>query len=177
MLRRRRYARDRDRLTRLTLLILQRGQPPVAPPLATYATGARLYLLRSGLCRSIPAQCLIPLDRTGKQVQSMAPGSRPAELMDEQADDTQGRPGLADRLALSGALATPRSQLINLSKPFGTADPILTHRRRSKTDPANAGGSVPSSVNNSFTVSPQYRSGSVGHAVMQWAGLELGSDG
>ena len=61
-------------------------------------------------------------------------------------------------------------------EPRETVDPILT-RRRSKTDPANAGGSVPSSVNNSFTVSPQYRSGSVGHAVMQWAGLELGSDG
>jgi hypothetical protein len=38
----------------------------VARPLVTYARWARLYHLRSGLCRSIPAECLLPLTRTGR---------------------------------------------------------------------------------------------------------------
>jgi hypothetical protein len=59
MRRRRRYARDRDRLTRSTLPIFRRGLPPVAPPLVTYPRGARQELvLRSNLSLSIPTEYL-----------------------------------------------------------------------------------------------------------------------
>src|SRR5438128_8078760 len=67
MLRKRRYARDRDRLTRLTLLIFRRGLSPIAPPPVTHARWARLeQALRSGLSSSTPTECLSPLVRTGK---------------------------------------------------------------------------------------------------------------
>src|SRR5438270_13397736 len=67
MLRRRRYARDRDRLTRLTLLIFRRGLSPITPPPVTHARWARLeQVLRSGLSPSTRTECLLPLVRTGR---------------------------------------------------------------------------------------------------------------
>src|ERR1700719_3137005 len=87
MLRRRRYARDRDRLTRLTPPIFRRGPPPVARPLVTYARWARLYHLRSGLCRSIPAQCLLPLTRTGRTFKAQRRDRGTQCATDERAGD------------------------------------------------------------------------------------------
>ena len=61
------YARDRNSLTRSTLLIFRRGQPPVAPPLITRIKKARRWpVLGLGLSRCIPAQCLASLARTDR---------------------------------------------------------------------------------------------------------------
>src|SRR5580700_10677424 len=61
------YARDRNSLTRSTLLIFRRGQPPVVPPLITRIKKARRWrVLGLGLSRCIPAQCLASLARTDR---------------------------------------------------------------------------------------------------------------
>jgi hypothetical protein len=66
---------------------IPRGPPPVRA-LVTYARWARLYHLRSGLCRSIPAQCLLPLTRTGRTFKARARIAVPSmRLIEGRADD------------------------------------------------------------------------------------------